>query len=106
MTKNLRKHTWKNPFHPFPSWFQPGRDHPLGFSWLQGTRKFGERLRAESQGYGRLGARGTGGWRRLDVASRMEMAWSGACLATFGSDWLASELIHFWIHLALLFRSF
>ena len=28
MTKNLRKNTWKNPFHPFPSWFQPGRDHP------------------------------------------------------------------------------
>jgi len=79
MTKNLRKNTWKNPFHPFPSWFQPGRDHPLGFSWLQGTRKFGERLRAESQGYGgwvRVVQEDGGGWML-----RLGWRWRGVGLA-------------------------
>jgi hypothetical protein len=84
------------------AWTRPS----LGFLMASGHPQVWWTAPRWESGLRRLGARGTGGWRRLDVASRMEMAWSGACLATFGSDWLASELIHFWIHLALLFRSF
>ena len=74
--KSKKKHM-EEPIPPI-SLMVSARTRP-SLSWLQGTRKFGERLRAESQGYGgwvRVVQEDGGGWML-----RLGWRWRGVGLA-------------------------